>query len=183
MRVATEERAGRAVFGFRHLSLRRRLSLLMVAVGAIAVLIEFGGVLWFRHQAPRSEAGAEAAMLANMVSTNLASAAVAEDPAAAEKGLTALASARPVLAATLRDNRGQVLAEYRSPRLGDTAGSENGPWTRDALRVEQSVFLNRQRAGSLTLVVDTGIARARLTFWLGIVFTALIASVAIWHRS
>lgn len=99
---------------FRDLPITKKLQYLMVSSAAAALLVATSVDLLNEAQSFRQTLVEKLATLADIIGSNSAAALIFEDPASAEKTLSALRLSPDIVAARIYNKEGKVLAELRS---------------------------------------------------------------------
>lgn len=173
--------------GFRNLSIRAKLILLMMGISGAVLFLAVVSLLVIEFFAEREEVEAEIASLAKIIGTNSRAALVFGDEAAARELLDALQLNSEIVGAWLQNNDGEVLAHYSrtgrksvhfSPgvppvpaRMGELLGSgaEAGRKFRlgkGALLILQPIILDGEQVGTLFLQADLGKLDARIAAFM-----------------
>jgi diguanylate cyclase (GGDEF)-like protein/PAS domain S-box-containing protein len=169
---------------FADLPVRCRIVLMFLSIGVLGMVVEFSVLVLYQRHTLQMEVVREGGTTVGWLAANAAPAVSAGDRSAAETALGALSIEDQVMAATLYDGGGRVLAEYR--RAGE--GAANPAWTPLAdggrfnghiLTLSDGVFLRGQRVGSVALVYDVATAQARLHRHFRVALWLLLLSVVI----
>ena len=169
---------------FADLPVRCRIVLMFLSIGVLGMVVEFSVLVLYQRHTLQMEVVREGGTTVGWLAANAAPAVSAGDRSAAETALGALSIEDQVMAATLYDGGGRVLAEYR--RAGE--GAANPAWTPPAdggrfnghiLTLSDGVFLRGQRVGSVALVYDVATAQARLHRHFRAALWLLLLSVVI----
>jgi two-component system, sensor histidine kinase and response regulator len=170
--------------------MRRKLGLLVLMASALGVILTCVGFTIYERQRFHTDLANELATLADTLGANTAASLAFNDQKTAREMLEAFRTEHHVLGACLYDNRGHIFAEYRRADLGaafrmpsSTAdGAIFGPGT---LTLFRSVYLERDKTGSIAIVSDLSGIHARfreyikiaiLVFSISILATYLISS-------
>ena len=153
---------------FRDLSIRRKLALLILTASVFAVVLACVGFAIYERQTFHTDIADELATLADTLGANTAASLAFNDQKTAREMLEALRTEHHVLGACLYDVHGGIFAEYRRADLGPEFkmplsapdGANFGPST---ITLFRSVYLERDKTGSIAIVSDLSGIRAR--FW------------------
>ena len=145
---------------FRDLSIRRKLSLLVLSATVLALVLACGGLAIYERARFRADIVGELTTLADTLGANSAAALVFDDQKTASEMLHALKAEPHVIAACLyEDGSGRIFVEYRRPGLG--AGFRMPAWSppgyqfdAQSVVLHRDVFLNGERTGSIAIVSD-----------------------------
>ena len=173
----------------RHLSIRHKLSLLLVGI-VVVVLLAVSVATWLTDvRAIRERLAAQYSTLATVVAANSAAAlSIADvDPSGAQEVISELSVERTILFAALYDLKGKEIAHYQSSRLGEvslTPPRDVGPvYTGDGFLdvVHEVTLLDGRVIGRLYLratldVLNTEIQR-KVTITVTVFAAALVFAV------
>jgi len=166
---------------YRHLSIKHKLQLIIMATVAIALLLACGAVLlygsFFFRESMRNDLG----ILAEIFGSNSTAALSFGDRKAAEELLSGLKAKRPIVAAFLYGADGQVFAAYRR---GSERTESKPPrpqadksWFEDGrLKLFQTIRLGGQLIGGLYIESDLEEVDARMRQFTAIVIVVLWAA-------
>ena len=169
----------------RNLSIRVKLTLLILFASGLAVLLASFGFGIYESANYRSSAVRELTALADTLGVNSAASLAFEDKKAAQEMLGALAIEPHVLIGRLYDNDGNSFAEYRSPNCGQNGiilsglRPDGAYFDRTSLVLFRGVLLNGQRTGSIALVFDLGELRSQRLEYVKIAALVLVLSVLV----
>src|SRR5580692_2587964 len=143
----------------RDLSIRFKLTILILSTSVLAVLLASFGFALYERQSYRASAVRELTALADTLGANTAASLAFNDQGTAEEMLRALATEPNVLVACLYDNEGRIFAKYRrsgDPHIRDfPARDRDGAYfDGQSLTLFRGVLLNGERTGSIALVFD-----------------------------
>jgi signal transduction histidine kinase/CheY-like chemotaxis protein len=169
---------------FRDLSIQRKLTLLVLAACALALVLACLGFGVYERASFRAGIASELSSLAAMLAENAAASIAFDDHKTATDVLRALKAEPHVLGGVLFDNRGKVFAQYRRADTGpgfrlpsahaDSVGFE-GP----SLLLFRDVYLNGDKTGSMAIVSDLTAFRAKLLEYAKIAALVLIVSIVL----
>ncbi|HEY6867814.1 MAG TPA: response regulator, partial [Candidatus Eisenbacteria bacterium] len=151
----------------RHLSIRRKLTLIMMMTSVVALLLACGAFLVYEQITHRKAMARDLSLLADVIGANSTAALTFHDPDAAREQLRALRAQPHVVSACIYDQNGAPYATY----LRD--GGETAAWppradvsgTRlesDRLSVSRPVTLENERIGTVYIRSDLQEMRARV---------------------
>ena len=150
-----------------NLPVRGKLTLLILSIGAVAVVLETGAFMLYQRHTLHADVVSAAETLTRSVGANSAAAVSSGDRGGAQARIASLAIEDQVLAARLYGGRGQVFAEYR--RAGDSgttippiAQPDGQCFGSGSLTISEGMFLEGRRIGSVALVYDLGPMRGKL---------------------
>ena len=149
------------------LSFRGKLTLLLFAATAIAVILACFGLGFYERSSFRSSRVRELSTLAETMGANTAASIAFRDEATAREMLGALHADAEVVYACVYDGAGQRFAEYRRAGTTDVilveASAPRGALFRGGfVFVLQDIFLHQQKAGSILIVSDTAAFRQKI---------------------
>jgi two-component system sensor histidine kinase/response regulator len=167
---------------FRDLTIRRKLALLILTASVFAVVLACVGFAIYERQRFHTDIADELATLVDTLGANTAASLAFNDPKTAREMLGALRTEHHVLGACLYDLHGQIFAEYRRAGLGSKFampsskpdGAYFGP---DTITRFESVYLERDKTGSIAIVSDLRGMRARLWEYTKIAILVLFISI------
>jgi diguanylate cyclase (GGDEF)-like protein/PAS domain S-box-containing protein len=158
--------------------------LLVLSIGAVAVVMETGAFMLYQRHTQRAEAVRAAATLTRSLSANSAAAVSSGNRGGAQAVLGSLAIENQVLAATLFDSSGRLFAEYR--RAGDkatiaphTAEADGERFASGTLTIADGIVVASHRIGSVALLYDLGPTQARLRQHFRVGLGLLLLSIAV----
>jgi signal transduction histidine kinase/CheY-like chemotaxis protein len=167
---------------YRHLSIKHKLELIIMATVAIALVLACGAVLtygsFFLRESMRNDLG----VLAEIFGSNSTAALSFGDHKAAEELLSGLKAKRPIVSAVLYGSDGHVFAVYR--RGGERTEALPPPslradesWFEDGrLKLFQTIRMGDQPIGGLYIESDLEEVNARMRQFTWIVFVVLGAA-------
>ena len=166
----------------QNLSIRRKLTLVNLATSCLALAFACLGIAFYERASFRTEMTSELSTLADTLGANTAASLTFNEPKSAQKMLSALRAETHVVTACLYDNDGAIFAEYRRPDI--PADTPMPPWHRDAaqfspnsLTLYRSLYVGGQKAGTIVIVSDLSLMRARLREYAKIAAVVLLLSV------
>ena len=165
----------------KHLAIRWKLALLIVAVSGVSFLLASAALLLDTRASFRTSAIQELSVLAEALGANSAAALMFNDRRAAAETLAALHTVESVLGAALYDTKSNLVAQYRRPGadvplppavVADTAG-----YAGERLWVAQTVVLRDKTIGRIYLIASTAQwnqALARFLLMLAVLFLSVL---------
>jgi signal transduction histidine kinase/ActR/RegA family two-component response regulator len=168
---------------FRDMSIRRKLTLLIMLTSIVVLLLASTAFLVNDRITFRNSMVNDLEALARVIGTNSSAALVFNDPKAAAETLSALSAKPHVVMAAIHDVDGQVLAYYT--RKGESAGPPSvifKGWKVEFaggnIFIAQPVMLDKAVIGSVSLQYDLEEMNTRIKSYIGIAFAImLVASV------
>ena len=166
---------------FRDLSIRKKLSLVILLTTCLALLLTCIGFAVYETVTFRSTMISELAILADTIGANASAALTFGDAKSGTEILAALDADQHLLLGRLYDSQGNVFAEYRR---ADAAGilvpsrlKSREVFTRDSLTLTREIDFNHERIGTILLISDLGRFYARLREYALIALLMLLTSV------
>ena len=181
-RVTCTQRAlGSGWWPLRNGTVRCKLTVLILAIGSLAVLMELGFLILYQSSSLRGQSAGDAGSIARVLSSSAAASLSSGDRSGAEAALNAAAVERQVLSAALYDRDGKPFAEYlrpgRRPAPIRTAASDGKRFVGMTLTLTEGVVQHGTRAGTIVLVYDLGPQGARLRQYVWIILVVLVLSI------
>ncbi|HET9400073.1 MAG TPA: response regulator [Candidatus Acidoferrales bacterium] len=167
---------------FRNVSIRLKLTVLVLAACSFALLLSCAGFAVYERHSFYAAKENELAALAETLGANCAASLTFNDSNTATEILGGLKSGRHVIAAFLFDNRGAIFASYR--RLGSESFPPPEPSAEGArsgsgkIMLFRTVRLSSEQAGSIAIITDTGEIREKLAQQAKIALLVLLLSIA-----
>ena len=163
------------------LSIRHKLTLIIMLTSTLALLLASGGFIVFELVRARSAAASEMSTVADVIGANSTAALTFWDRQAAAEVLSALRADERVLAACSYDAKGNLFSAYARDRNEEYVfpmppRAPGSYFEGERLRLFRPIVLNRETVGTVYLEADLGVARARLQRYLWIV--ALLMAVS-----
>jgi signal transduction histidine kinase/CheY-like chemotaxis protein len=166
---------------YRHLSIKHKLQLIIMATVAIALLLACGAVLTYGSFFFRESMLNDLGVLAEIFGSNSTAALSFGDHKAAEELLSGLKAKRPIVSAVLYGSDGHVFAVYR--RGGERVEAKpprprtDKSWFEDGrLKLFQTIRLGGQVIGGLYIESDLEEVNARMRQFTAIVLVVLGAA-------
>jgi two-component system sensor histidine kinase/response regulator len=167
---------------FKHLSLRRKLMLLILSSSVLGLILAWAGLAAYERTSFRASTMNELSALADTLGANAAASLLFKDQKTGADMLRALGTEQHILAARLYDADGKVFAEYRRRDVGPDfqmpawrkPGAEFG---RDRLTLFRVVSLDGEETGSIGIVSDLTGFRAKIWEYTRISALVLLFSV------
>jgi len=166
--------------GFRDLSIRRKLTILMMATAFVAMVVASAVFGAYDYLASRRALEAKVAAVAEIVGGNSAAAITFDDPAAAASILERLRAQPALRGAAINDAGGRLLASfdrddagYRPPCAASAAEVRSG----NSLIVSRPITLSGQVIGVACVESDFSELRARAWSYLVVLGVAMVVSL------
>ena len=167
---------------FSQLSLRRKLTMLILCSSVLGLVLACGGLAAYERASFRASTMNELSALADTLGANAAASLLFKDQKTGSDILHALGTERHILAARLYDMDGKTFAEYRRTDVGPgfkmpawrKQGAEFGP---DTLTLFRIVSFNGDETGSIGIVSDLTGLRAKIWQYTRISALVLVISV------
>ncbi|HTV02063.1 MAG TPA: histidine kinase dimerization/phospho-acceptor domain-containing protein, partial [Luteitalea sp.] len=166
---------------FGRLSLRQRLTLILVATSASALVLTGTGLVAYDTRTARQHLATEIEGVAAVVAANSDAALTFGDSTVAHANVTSLGQRADVLAAALYGHDGAIVAEHRvDPRivLPATSPKAGTAFEGDTLRVVRDICTEGGCVGSLIVVASLQQLETRLRDTLVICASAFVVSLA-----
>ena len=151
---------------FRNLSLRRRLTLLILCSSILGLVLACTGLAAYERNNFRASTLTELSALADTLGANVAASLLFDDSKTGDDMLRALATEPHVMAARLYDANGKIFAEYRRSNVSKQF---QAPAARTGGRIQaghayaiSKRFAEREKAGSIEIVSDLTGLRAEI---------------------
>jgi signal transduction histidine kinase len=165
---------------FRDLSIRRKLTVIIMATCSAALLLACAAFVLHDLLDFRRLLASDLSTLSRIIGANSAAAILFNDPREAGKTLAALEAEPHIAWACIYNQKGELLARYvrgggriALPPLPRTLGPRFG---RDSLRLATPVVFDGERVGTVWLESDLGEIHDRLSRYAGISALVLVAS-------
>ena len=167
---------------FRDLSIRRKLTLLILASSVLGLVMACVGLAAYERKSFRASTTNELSALADTLGANAVASMVFNDQKTAADILGALRTEPHILGARLYDANGKVFAEYRRPNIGAEVRMpswrpDGAAFTPDSLVLFRSVAMNGEKAGSIAIVSDLTGFRAKIVEYTKIAAFVLLISL------
>ena len=167
----------------KNASVQAKVTEAILVTSLLALLLATAGFAVYEVAGLRASMTSELATLADTLGANTAASLGFNDPKSATDMLRALKSERHVLAAFLYDAQGAPFAAYKrkdiSPNFSALPDKEMGArFENDVLRFSRDVQLNGERVGSIIILSDLGLLKARMRQYAGVALAVLILSMA-----
>jgi signal transduction histidine kinase/DNA-binding response OmpR family regulator len=166
----------------QNISIRRKLTVVNLATSCLALIFACLGFALYERASFRAAMTSELTTLADTLGANTAASLTFNEPKSAQKILSALRAETHIVTACLYDNDGTVFAEYRRPDI--PTDTPMPPWHQDAaqfsaesLTLYRSLYVGGQKAGTIVIVSDLGLLRARLREYTEIAAVVLLFSI------
>jgi signal transduction histidine kinase/CheY-like chemotaxis protein len=163
-------------------SIQGKLTVVNLATSCLALGLACLGFALYERASIRAEMRSEMSTLADTLGANTAASLTFNEPKSAQKVLSALRAEGHIVMACLYDNEREVFAEYRRP--GVPAGTPMPAWhedsaefSSDSLTLYRSLSVGGQRAGTIVIVSDLGLLRAKLKEYGAIAAVVLLLSM------
>jgi len=170
--------------GIREISIRQKLTLIIVATSAIALLLAGAGFFAYEVVTFPSKILQSLSSLAGVVAGNSSAAIVFNDPKAGEESLRALRTIPSIRNAYLYRNDGTILASYsgeesRQEAMTPPAGFYGEHVGGDYAEVFRPVVLGNETVGGIAIRSDLRERESRLWGYLQIVLVVLVLSLLV----
>lgn len=167
---------------YRHLSIKHKLRLIIMASVAIALVAAYGAVLTYGGFFFRESVRNDLAIVADILGANSTAALSFGDQKAATELLSGLRAKHPVTVAVLYDSGGRVFAAYhrdgRDARWTTAGFRSDKSWFENRrLKLFKTIWLDGQPIGGLYLESDLEEVSARLRKFSGMVAVMLCAAL------
>jgi len=139
---------------FQDLPIRRKLRLLIVATGSIALVLASVTLLILKSMDLRKETLTEISTLAEVIGGNTTAALTFLDRHAAEETLSALRADKRIVAAAVFGKDGSLLARYAQHRAAASSVELRGvvySFEGDTLLLERPILLDGENIGTIVL--------------------------------
>ena len=175
----------------RNLSIRRKLTLLMMLTSVVALLLACGAFLTYDVATFRQKLGLDLNVLADVIGSNSTAALTFNDANAARDALAALRAQKHVVSACVYGKNGRPFSTYlRNGERGDLWPGQAGPsdirMAHDQLSVFRPVVLDHETIGTVYIRSDLGELEARLRRYaiigLGVLLMASLAALSLASR-
>ena len=168
--------------GFRDLSIRRKLTALILFSSAFGLILACFGLAAYERTSFRTSRTNALSILADTVGANAAASLLFNDHKAASDLLSALRADPRILAARLYDVKGKTFAEYKRNAIADVlngvSGREDGVrFTRNSVVPSRNVLWEKERVGSITIVSDLTELQTKLREYAKIASLILLISL------
>jgi signal transduction histidine kinase/DNA-binding response OmpR family regulator len=169
------------VRALRNLSIRTKLTFIVVLTSVTALLLAGGAFLGYETVTFRSKMEQDLTILADVIGANSTAALTFQDVAAARDALGALKAQPRVEAAAIYATDGTPFATFRRDpkQLASwpvTVKQDGVLRERDALGIMRPIALDGERIGSIYIRSDLLEMRARSARYAGILFAVLVAA-------
>ncbi len=164
---------------FQDLSIKRKLSLIMILTSGVSLLVACGAFLLNERISSRNDIAAEVASLSEVIAANSTAALAFQDQRGAKEILAALRSQPHIVAACIFARDGVVFARYsrdggaRLPPAPSAPGTYFGD---EAVFRFQDIVLDRERIGTLYVWSDLQKSSLRMTRYASIALLVLALS-------
>jgi signal transduction histidine kinase/DNA-binding response OmpR family regulator len=163
-------------------SIRRKLTVVNLATSCLALGLACLGFAVYERASFRAAMKSELSTLADTLGANTAASLTFNEPKSAQKVLSALRAESHIVMACLYDNERALFTEYRRPDV--PPGTAMPPWHEDAaefgadsLTLYRSLSVGGQKAGTIVIVSDLGLLRAKLREYAEIAAVVLLLSI------
>ena len=169
------------MIGPQKLSIRRKLTLLVLEACSIAVTLACAGFAVHERQSYYAGKETELRALADTLGANCAASLMFNDPKTASEILAGLRTEPHIVGAFLYDNQGSEFAAYHRAdsvlRSAPRIRADGSSYGDGALTLFRGVQMSKERAGSIAIVADTVELRAQLNEYAKIALLVLLLSV------
>ncbi len=151
----------------RHVSINRKLTLIIMATCGVALALAGAAVLATGYFVVRRDLAVRVSTLAEAVSSNCTSSLVFGDAGSAEETLSALAADGAIVGATVYDEQGTPFALYTSSRatqrsIYERPGSDGEHFLADRLDVFRGIQFQGKRIGTIHIQASLVEVRAAM---------------------
>jgi len=165
----------------RDLPIRQKLGGLILASSFFAVILACVGFAIYERQRIHADIADELATLADTLGANTAASLAFNDQKTAREMMEALRTEHHVLGACLYDNRGQIFTAYHRADLTTAfrmppPRADGAYFTPRTVTLYRSVYLERDKTGSIAIVSDLTGIRARFLEYSKIALLVLFIS-------
>jgi signal transduction histidine kinase/DNA-binding response OmpR family regulator len=163
-------------------SIRRKVTTAILSMTLLALILAGVGFAAYEVVGFRSWMTSELSTLADTLGSNTSASLGFNDPKSATEMLGALRGEAHIVAAFLYDAHGAVFAKYRRRDMGQDfkvpVDLEEGPrFETNLLRLHRNVLLNAEKVGSITIVSDLSLLKARMLQFASIAAGVLLLSM------
>ena len=166
---------------FRDSSIRRKLSMVIFCTSLLGLSLTGVAFEFYERASFRSSLVNQLTSHADMLSLNTAASLTFNDRKSAEDMLKALRVERHIVAACLYDSHGNVFAAYRREATDltceTTARQEGIRFAGDFLTLSQSISLEGETRGAITIISDLSALTTKMTRFREISALVLIVSL------
>lgn len=156
----SRKRPGRWTLRFRSLSIKRKLLVIMMAIGTVALSAACAAFVFVEMRSFKETMVRDLSTLAEVIGHNSSASLVFSDPLDAEETLKSLEAKPPVTAAWLYRTDDRLLARYLRddvevvPPPPPPPKRDRHRFTANRLIIHRSITLNDQRIGGIVLMSD-----------------------------
>jgi two-component system, sensor histidine kinase and response regulator len=163
-------------------SIRRKLTVVNLATSCLALGLACLGFAVYERASFRAAMKSELSTLADTLGANTAASLTFNEPKSAQKVLSALRAESHIVMACLYDNERALFAEYRRPDVPPSAPmpawrEDAAEFGADSLTLYRSLSVGGQKAGTIVIVSDLGLLRAKLREYAEIAAVVLLLSI------
>lgn len=166
---------------FPRSSIHRKIAGVILATSCLALGLASVGYALYERSSYRAMMASELSALADTLGANTAASLVFNDRKSAREMLGALRGEDHIMAGCLYDRHGRVFAEYRRPGL--PSSFEIPAWTEEGARFDEEkitifrqVTFERTSVGSIAIVSDLSVLRAKTREYMKISALVLLVS-------
>ena len=163
-------------------SIQRKLTVVNLATSCLALGFACLGFTLYERASFRAAMESELSTLADTLGANTAASLTFNEPKSAQKVLSALRAESHIVMACLYDNERALFTEYRRPDV--PPGTPMPAWHEDAaefgadsLTLYRGLSVGGQKAGTIVIVSDLGLLRAKLREYAEIAAVVLLLSI------
>jgi len=160
---------------FRDIRIKRKLTLIIIAVMTVSFAISALVAGIYRYRSDRAAVEHHLGVLASAIGANCSAAVVFNDESAAMEVLSALQFDRSITCAVLTDDRSLQLAAFGT--CGTEHSSENADTQRGEVRVDQRIVVDGRTVGYLTIWGRTSDVTERMANEAVISITAFVVAI------
>jgi len=163
-------------------SIRRKLTVVNLATSCLALGFACLGFSLYERASFRAAMKSELSALADTLGANTAASLTFNEPKSAQKVLSALRAESHIVMACLYDNEHTLFAAYRRPGVPPSTPTpawheDAGEFSTDSLTLYRSLSVGGQKAGTIVIVSDLGLLRAKLREYAEIAAVVLLLSI------
>jgi signal transduction histidine kinase/DNA-binding response OmpR family regulator len=167
---------------FRHSSIQRKLTAVILATICLALALVCAGFTLYQRASVRASMISELSALTDTLGANTAASLMFSDRKSAHDMLRALGGEQHIVAACLYDSQGKIFTEYRRPQLASSFQmpewhGDGAQFDSEHLRLSQNVSLEGTKVGSITIISDLGLLHAAFQHFARISALVLVVSI------
>jgi diguanylate cyclase (GGDEF)-like protein len=172
------------MWNFRNISIRRKLTLLIVVISTVSLLLASIAFITSDRLNTQQTVSDNLATMANIIAANSSAPLLFSDPVAAQETLGFLESQQHIQAAAIYDINDQVFSSYMKPGReielpAANLHDENILFWGDHVELYAHIIYEGEKIGIVYLRSDMEVVHDRLIWFLGIVGVVLVASLLV----